>query len=59
MTTQTIYLHDEAPRIGCGWRKVEVISIGHKWAIIRYHGTRARLKRAVWDAVSAVSREES
>jgi|RhiMethySRZTD1v2_1073278.scaffolds.fasta_scaffold13987_7 hypothetical protein len=29
-----IFFHDEAPRIGCGWRLVTV-KIGRKWVWVR------------------------
>jgi len=31
-----INLMDEAPRIGSGWRTVEVISRGRKWVRVKY-----------------------
>jgi len=31
-----VYFKREAPRIGCGWRMVEVISRGPKWVRVRY-----------------------
>lgn len=41
-----IYLEDEAPRIGCGWRTVAV-KISHKWAYFTElsTGSRAKLKK--------------
>lgn len=27
-----VYLHDEAPRVGTGWRGVKIKTIGRKWA---------------------------
>jgi hypothetical protein len=30
------YFSTQAPRIGCGWRTVEVISEGPKWVKIQY-----------------------
>lgn len=49
-----IYLHDEAPAIGSGWRGVSIVSIGPKWARLRETATRSpfRLKRATWDAIA-------
>ncbi len=39
-----VYLEDEAPRIGCGWRTLNV-TVGRKWIYLqeRATGTRARL----------------
>jgi hypothetical protein len=39
-----IYLEDEAPRIGCGWRTVDV-KLGRKWAYLTEvsSGIRTRL----------------
>lgn len=47
-----IYLEDEAPRIGCGWRTV-MVRIGRKWAYILdpYNGNRARLPKAKAEAI--------
>lgn len=44
-----IFLHDEAPRIGCGWRTVAVI-LGRKWVRIMDERTKARhkLKSKLW-----------
>jgi hypothetical protein len=45
-----IFLHDEAPRIGCGWRTVTV-RLGPKWVRLKCtaSGRTARLHRRVWD----------
>jgi len=32
-----VNLFDYAPRIGSGWRRVEVMSEGWKWTKIKYH----------------------
>ena len=47
-----IYLEDEAPRIGSGWRTVSV-KIGRKWTYITDTATkrRARLKRVDADKI--------
>lgn len=44
--TMRIYLEDECPRIGSGWRTVE-IKMGRKWAhlIDTANGHRARLPK--------------
>ena len=49
-----IYLHDEAPAIGAGWRGVYVISVGRKWARIESSATgkRARIARHIWDYIT-------
>lgn len=46
-----IYFHDEAVRIGCGARGIELIKLGWKWALIRERSTgiASRLNRKVWD----------
>lgn len=31
-----VYFKDEAPRIGSGWRRVEVVREGSKWVTVRY-----------------------
>jgi hypothetical protein len=38
-----LYFEDEAPRIGCGWRTVEV-TIGYKWVKVKdvANGNRAK-----------------
>lgn len=48
-----VYLHDEAPALGCGWRTVVVRSKGWKWVRLRNPATGrvARLKRATWDRI--------
>ena len=45
---------DEAPRIGSGRRRVEIMSIGPRWATIRYkksgyYWITHKFKRPVWD----------
>lgn len=51
-----VYLHDEAPRLGCGWRFVQVITTGHKWARLRVpsieHST-VRIPIKTWEAIAA------
>ena len=50
--TVRVYFYDEAPRIGCGWRTVEIICKGHKWVRIRYQDQQCvKLKRAVWNDI--------
>ncbi len=50
-----VYFHDEAPSIGCGWRMVQLESIGRKWAKIREvaTGTPVRLPARVWPTFKA------
>ena len=47
-----IYLQNEAPRLGCGWRVVEV-TIGNRRATLRISGTTrtAKIPRAVFNAM--------
>ena len=49
-----VHLNDEAPRIGSGWREVEVLSSGWKWVVIRCPHTlsRKRLPKSLWAAIS-------
>jgi len=44
-----IYLHDEAPRIGSGWRTVTVLQ-GRKWVrmIDEYSKRRAKVRVKEW-----------
>jgi hypothetical protein len=52
--TFRVYFQDEAPRLGAGWRLVELLTIGRKWATFREvaTGTRARLRKAEWLTVT-------
>lgn len=34
-----VYFRDEAPAIGCGWRGIELLDMGWKWARIRERST--------------------
>lgn len=67
MTTITAYFETEAPRFGCGWRKVEVVKKGHKWVRLKYAplaiGKRqpiftmyARLPVALWERMARRAR---
>ncbi len=58
-----VYLYDEIPRFGCGWRIVEILSKGPKWVRLRYAPkpmagvttaitATGRLKRAVWERMT-------
>ncbi len=49
---QWVLLHDELPRIGSGFRHVNV-SIGKKWAHIQSIATkvRQRIKRGRWNEI--------
>jgi len=42
-----VHLHDEAPRIGSGWRIVTVL-VGTKWVRLAGDTGRAKLHRALW-----------
>lgn len=47
-----IFLQDECPRIGCGWRTVTV-AIGRKWVHLEDRvEQRARLPRRAYDAIA-------
>lgn len=48
-----IYLEDECPALGAGWRLVEA-QIGYKWVFVKepHAQRRSRLKRSVWDKIS-------
>jgi hypothetical protein len=39
-----VYLQDEAPRIGCGWRNIEIVSRGSKWVKVRYAPLTVKVK---------------
>lgn len=45
-----VYLFDEAPRIGCGWRGVNITKRGRKWTRIKEVSTgfTGKLANAVW-----------
>lgn len=46
-----VYLEDEAPRLGAGWRLV-VAKIGWKWVrLYDRMGRTQRIKRGVWDNI--------
>ncbi len=58
-----VYLYDELPRFGCGWRIVEILSLGPKWVRLRYapkpmrgakssYSATGRVKRSVWDRMT-------
>lgn len=48
-----VLLHDEAPRIGSGWRIVEV-EVGRKWVRLKVPGgARTRLRRSIWEPIGA------
>ena len=54
--TMYINFKDEAPRIGSGNRRVEVLSVGPKWATIRYRKANSffikhKFKREDWDKI--------
>jgi hypothetical protein len=48
-----ICLDSEAPRIGSGWRQVQLLSSGRKWARIRELATdrTVRLPARTWAAI--------
>lgn len=49
-----VHLADEIPRVGSGYRTVEVETIGRKWITLLYLGERVRVRRAVWDRIRKV-----
>lgn len=53
-----VYFQDEAPRIGCGWRRCNVM-IGRKWIRIteRATGKRAKLPKVLAVGQKARTRE--
>ncbi len=42
-----LYLYDEVPRVGTGWRGVQVIKIGRVWAHLRETSTGLAFKLPV------------
>lgn len=52
METQslTIYLQDELPRIGAGFRLV-MVKLGRKWAHVFYRGRRHKVPLKKWRAI--------
>lgn len=61
MTTNQmrIYFEDECPKIGCGWRTVNV-KIGRKWVyfIDPYNGNKCRIKKAKAEILIASRNED-
>ena len=50
-----LHFHDEAPKIGCGWRRVWC-KVGNKHATIKdWHGRKARLPRHVLEELITAS----
>lgn len=51
-----VYLRDEAPSIGCGWRGIDLVKLGHKWVRLRETATgrSARISLAQWTALRPV-----
>jgi hypothetical protein len=56
--TLRVCLHDEAPKIGSGWRLVTLVSLGPKWAKLYdpIGDVGVRLPRAVWISISKRAR---
>ena len=48
-----IFLHDEIVAFGSGWRNVEVVRLGYKWVAVRCAGRNKRIKRKLWDKLTA------
>lgn len=56
VTRMRVYLQDEAPRIGCGWRIVQAMT-GRKWVRIASVDGRGKLTKAVWASIARHGRE--
>ena len=55
MTPYRLHLKDEAPRIGSGWRVVNLVRIGPKWATVKAaYGSLVtkKFRRSVWDGLT-------
>ena len=55
----TIHLEDQPPRIGSGFRQVEVVTVGHKWVTVRSwpgglkcEPVRHKFKRVDWERIT-------
>ena len=60
--TVMLYLSNEAPRIGCGFRPVEVLSRGPKWTKVRYRfagmTVNHKFRNAVFDRARAMGEKK-
>lgn len=54
-----VYFGDEVPRIGCGWRGIDIVTLGHKWVRIRETstGTPAKISRRTWDQLKRLVKD--
>ena len=52
-SSMRIYFEDEAPRIGSGWRTVD-IKVGHKWVYFTDNVTDVRVRKALKDAIPII-----
>lgn len=54
-----VFLQDEAPRVGCGWRGVKIRKVGPKWAhlVETATGTGFKVPRRVWDSMQKCGRK--
>ena len=54
-----VYLEDECPTIGCGWRPV-IAKIGYKWVHVRDPNAQRgkKIKRETWDKLRKEARHE-
>ena len=62
MTPYSLYLKDEAPRIGSGWRVVNLVRLGPKWATVKSaYGPRVtkKFRRSVWDRLTKEGYDEA
>ena len=62
MTPYRLHLKDEAPRIGSGWRVVNLVRLGPKWATVKSaYGPRVtkKFRRSVWDRLTKEGYDEA
>ena len=54
----TVCLMGEAPRIGSGWRTIEVLTRGRKYVTVRYAPRKVRHKftKSVWASIESSAR---
>lgn len=53
-----VYLQDEIPRFGCGWRSLTIVAKGRKWVRLLHPPSkrRARIRASVWDQIARCQR---
>lgn len=54
-----VQFQDECQKIGSGWRVVELLSVGYKYAHVYYPplGTTVKIKKSIWAEISKNARE--